>query len=175
MDEESLAGWRVGASVQSKPTGLKDQREAGAVFERHLVRHPHDRLRSGIRDLRIPAMGEAGTVQQRHDPVAGHEAGSRWSAHDLAAHLDPGHEGQLGLHLVETGDHERVGKVDRSGADPDAYHAVGSLARPALLEFEGLRTAELPNHPGFHPGKATAGASTGSVKWVDPCCPKRDP
>src|SRR5260370_35044446 len=119
-------------------------------------------------------MGEAGTVQQCQDPGAGHEAGSRWSAHDLAAHLDPGHEGQLGLHLVETGDHERVGKVDLSAADPDAYHAVGRLARPDLLAFEGLRTAHQPNPPGFHPVKATTGASTRPVKRVYSAHPRCD-
>src|SRR6202521_910448 len=174
VNEESLARLQVGAAVQSEPPGLVNQSETGAFFEGHLVGHPGDRLGRGVRDFRVPAAGQTSTVQQRHDPVPGLEAGCRRCAHDLAAHLDAGHEWQLRFDLVQPGDHQRVGKVDRGGSHPDAHHAVGRLAGRDLLEVEGLRTAKLPNHPRFHRGKATAGAWTepvGGAPHADPSKP----
>ncbi len=165
VDEQRLTSLEVGPAMESEPPGLKDQRESGRLLEGHRVGDARDRAWGRIGDLCVAAARETCVVDQRHDAIAGLEAGGGRCADDLAAHLNARDEWELRLHLVQPRNHQRVGKVDRGGAYVDAYQALGRLARVEFLEAKGLRPAKLPHHPGLHRGKATAPDRAGA-KWL---------
>src|SRR4029077_14156378 len=92
--------------MKTEPPCLIDEREGGAIFERHLVWDAADRCGYGVGDLAITAAREPAVVEERHHSIAGFEARIGGRARDHAADLGAGHEWELWLHLVLPGDHE---------------------------------------------------------------------
>ncbi len=150
VDQEGFIGLQIGATMKAEPACLVGERETGRFLEGHTCRHQGDGGGHGVGDLRVAPTGQAAAVEQRHHAVAGLEPARRRCCDHLAADLDPRHERERRFGLVGARNHQGIREVDRGGADGNPYHAVGRLARFYVLEAEDLRTAELPNHPGFH-------------------------
>src|SRR5438309_7001283 len=149
--------------MQAELRRLIDQRERGAIVERHRIGQAVHGRRRCVGELGVAAAREPAAVEERSHAIALLEGRGRRCALDLAADLHARNERKLWLGLIGAGDHERVEVVDRRRAYRDAHHPDSRRARIDAFELHGLGPAEAADDPGLHRGKATAGGKSRAV------------